>query len=46
MSQHEVEINVVPAIAQIGQVDWDACACPEVADGGRPNDPFTTYRFM
>ena len=46
MSQHEVEINVVPAIAQIGQVDWDACACPEVADGGRPNDPFTTYRFL
>ena len=46
MSQYEVEINVVPAIAQIGQVDWDACACPEVADGGRPNDPFTTYRFL
>jgi predicted N-acyltransferase len=46
MSQQEVEITVVSAIAQIGQTDWDACACPEVADGGRPNDPFTTYRFM
>ena len=46
MSQQEVEITIVPEIAQIGQTDWDACACPEVVDGGRPNDPFTTYRFM
>lgn len=46
MSQQEVEITIVPAIAQIGQVDWDACACPEVADGGRPHGPFTTYRFL
>ncbi|MDG1471108.1 MAG: GNAT family N-acetyltransferase [Ascidiaceihabitans sp.] len=46
MSQQEVEITIVPEIAQIGQTDWDACACPEVADGGHPNDPFTTYRFM
>lgn len=46
MSQQEVEITIVPSIAQIGQTDWDACACPEAADGGRPNDPFTTYRFM
>ena len=28
------------------QADWDACACPESADGGRPTDPFTTYRFL
>jgi predicted N-acyltransferase len=46
MNQHEVEINVVPEIAQIGQADWDSCACPEAADGGRPSDPFTTYRFL
>ena len=46
MSQQEVEITVVPAIAQIGAQDWDACACPEVADGGRAFDPFTTYRFL
>lgn len=46
MSEHEVEISVLPAIAQIGQADWDACACPEAMDGGRPNDPFTTYRFL
>lgn len=45
-SQQEVEISVVSKIGQIGQADWDACACPEEADGGRPHDPFTTYRFL
>ena len=45
-TEHEIEISVVPKISQIGQVDWDACACPEVADGGPPHDPFTTYRFL
>ncbi|SPH22827.1 hypothetical protein ASD8599_03574 [Ascidiaceihabitans donghaensis] len=44
--QHEVEISVVPKISDIGPRDWDACACPEEADGGRPHDPFTTYRFL
>jgi len=34
------------ALAEIGQAAWDACACPEAADGGRPFDPFTTYRFL
>ena len=46
MSQHQVEISVIPKIAEIGQLVWDSCACPEVSDGGRPNDPFTTYRFL
>jgi hypothetical protein len=46
MSAQEVEIGVVPRLAEIGQSDWDACACPEAADGGPPNDPFTTYRFL
>ena len=46
MSQHQVEISVIPKIAEIGQVVWDSCACPEISDGGRPNDPFTTYRFL
>lgn len=46
MSAQEVEIRVVPRLAEIGQADWDACACPEAADGGPPNDPFTTYRFL
>ena len=46
MTEHSVEIRVVPRLAEIGQTDWDACACPEVEDGGRPIDPFTTYRFL
>ena len=46
MNAQEIEITVVPELAQIGQEDWDACACPEAEDGGRPRDPFTTYRFL
>lgn len=46
MNAQEIEITVVPELAQIGQEDWDACACPEAADGARPRDPFTTYRFL
>jgi predicted N-acyltransferase len=41
-----ITINVLTTLAQIAPEDWDACACPEVADGGRPLDPFTTYRFL
>jgi len=41
-----VEIELHTRLADIGQPDWDACACPEAADGGRPLDPFTTYRFL
>ncbi|MEN8709854.1 MAG: peptidogalycan biosysnthesis protein, partial [Paracoccaceae bacterium] len=33
-------------IDQIGQETWDSCAAPEAADGSRPFDPFTTYRFL
>jgi hypothetical protein len=46
MSAHEVEIRVVPNLAEIGQADWDACACPEAQGGARANDPFTTFRFL
>ena len=46
MNAQEIEITVVPELAQIGQEDWDACACPEAAEGARPRDPFTTYRFL
>jgi predicted N-acyltransferase len=41
-----LEIALHDSVADIGQADWDACACPEVADGGRPQDPFTTFRFL
>ncbi len=46
MTAQEIEITVVPRIADIGQPDWDACACPEAAGGAPPRDPFTTYRFL
>jgi predicted N-acyltransferase len=46
MSQMQVEIEVANSLADVSQADWDACAAPETADGGRPADPFTTYRFL
>lgn len=46
MRETQIEIQTHDRIAEIGAVTWDACACPEVADGGRPFDPFTTYRFL
>ncbi|MEX0364599.1 MAG: GNAT family N-acetyltransferase [Ruegeria sp.] len=46
MSEQEIEIRVVPSLSQISAAEWDACACPETADGSRPNDPFTTHRFL
>ena len=42
----QVEVRVHRALSEIGAAEWDACACPEAADGGRPADPFTTYRFL
>lgn len=46
MQDQEVEIRIVPTLQIIGAQAWDACACPEALDGGRPNDPFTTHRFL
>ena len=46
MDAQEIEIRLVPHLSDIGQEDWDACACPEAAEGGRPLDPFTTHRFL
>ncbi len=40
-----IEITTHAKLDDIGQTDWDTCACPESATG-RPNDPFTTYRFL
>jgi predicted N-acyltransferase len=42
----QIEIEVLTGLKQIEAAEWDACACPEAADGGRPNDPFTTHRFL
>ncbi|WP_338550090.1 GNAT family N-acetyltransferase [Roseovarius phycicola] len=45
MDGGSVIVSVCDSLAQIRAEDWDACACPEAADG-RPDDPFTTYRFL
>ncbi|MEL6585935.1 MAG: GNAT family N-acetyltransferase [Pseudomonadota bacterium] len=46
MKDTAVEIHVLSDLGQVSPDVWDACACPEAEDGGRPNDPFTTYRFL
>ena len=46
MPESRIEINALGSMAGIAPEEWDACACPEAADGGRPLDPFTTWRFL
>ncbi|MEM6660435.1 MAG: GNAT family N-acetyltransferase [Pseudomonadota bacterium] len=46
MDQAQIEVQVLGSLSQISAADWDACACPEAEDGGRPLDPFTTHRFL
>jgi hypothetical protein len=41
----EIEVTLHNSFAEIAAADWDALACPESADG-RPQDPFTTHRFL
>ncbi|GGB25894.1 GNAT family N-acetyltransferase [Allosediminivita pacifica] len=41
-----VTVSTLSSLSQISEQEWDACACPEAADGGRPYDPFTTHRFL
>ena len=46
MTQATIEIEAFSTLADIPADEWDACACPETEDGGRPIDPFTTHRFL
>ena len=46
MTSTDIEITALGSLSEIAPGDWDACACPEAADGGRPLDPFTTHRFL
>ena len=46
MTDPTLEISALGSLDAITPEDWDACACPEEEDGGRPVDPFTTYRFL
>jgi predicted N-acyltransferase len=43
---HDLEVSLEDSILAIPAAEWDALACPEAADGGRPFDPFTTHRFL
>ncbi len=46
MSDRRFTFTVHDSIGEIDPAQWDGCACPETADGGRPFDPFTTHRFL
>lgn len=46
MTEKTLEVSALSSLSAIAAEEWDACACPEVADGGRPIDPFTTHRFL
>ncbi|MDJ0629783.1 MAG: GNAT family N-acetyltransferase [Rhodobacter sp.] len=46
MRETRIEIDVLAGLDEIAPEAWDACACPEAVDGGRPHDPFTTHRFL
>lgn len=42
MGGDQIEISVLPTLAAIDAIDWDACAHSR----GQPLDPFTTHRFL
>ena len=46
MDEIALEVTALASLGDIAAADWDACACPEAAEGGRPADPFTTHRFL
>ncbi|MEM1361450.1 MAG: GNAT family N-acetyltransferase [Pseudomonadota bacterium] len=46
MKDSSVEITAAHSLSAVTEENWDRCACPEAADGGRPFDPFTTHRFL
>ncbi len=46
MDGSKIEVEAIRRIADLPAAEWDACACPEAADGTRPRDPFTTHRFL
>ncbi len=42
----KIEVNLISSLKDINPFVWDQCACPEVKNGSRPIDPFTTHRFL
>ncbi len=41
-----ITFSTVKSVFEIGAREWDTCACPEVFEGHRPVDPFTSYKFL
>ena len=46
MDKKKVKIEIINNINLIEKKHWDLCACPEVLEGKKPIDPFTTYNFI
>ncbi len=46
MDGQAVTVTVHGRLDSIGEAAWDSCACPEAAGGGRPENPFVSYRFL
>jgi predicted N-acyltransferase len=46
VSERKLEIQLLKSIRDVSAQAWDACACPEAIDGGKPDNPFTTHRFL
>lgn len=44
MTETAIEIQIHASLDAVQATDWDACA--GVVSGSRPQDPFTTYRFL
>ncbi len=42
----EIKVTLIKSLKDIDPLVWDQCACPEAQGGGRPYDPFTTFRFL
>ena len=44
MEQDSISVTVLHGLDQIAEADWDACACPETAEGGAPFSPYCVAR--
>ncbi len=42
----EIEVEILEGIHRVSAAEWDACAAPERADGGRAANPFVTHAFL
>ena len=45
-AQQTITVETIGGLGPEHAALWDACAAPEAAEGGRPRDPFTAFRFL